>query len=308
MRRSLVLLAAVLALAALPARAGEPLDLDLTRLGAPAAAAWAGVAGCTDASQCAAGARIRFARRAPDLALAFSSSLLQPASTTGASGWDFDLETGYATVKHQAIAGGGYSQDYWATRSTRPSELLLPSFHVRKAFPYSVELGGRVIYLSQSLYFATQLEGKVAFLEGYRNLPDVALRVAWTRMAGQRDLSVATTEFDLMASWRTGLSAAVSLTPDLALRYSLLGARTSTMLFGSDPAAAGATAAFPALSSQFYRTTLGVRMTAAALSLAAELTYFGGASGGQATADEAKYPKYSVPASLSGAFKLGFEF
>ena len=56
-------------------------------------------------------------------------------------------------------------------------------------------------------------------------------------MAGQRDLSLATTEFDLMVSYRTGLSAAISLTPYLAARYALLSAHTSPMLFGADAAA-----------------------------------------------------------------------
>jgi hypothetical protein len=328
MHRPLAVLAAVLALAAPPARAGEPLDLDLTRLGAPTQAVWQHIAtsppSAPQAAQLAADSRVRFARLATDLALAFSSAVLQPASTTGASGWDFDLETSMVTVKAEVVGGtawtpaGGaapYSADTWPTRSVNPSQLLLPSFHVRKAFPYSVELGGRVTYLSQSLYFATQLEAKWAMIEGYSRLPDVAVRIAWTRLAGQRDLRLSTTELDLMVSHRFGMSAAVSLTPYLALRYSLLSAGTGTMLFDAysgiqpqDPAQVSA--AFPTLTSQLLRTTVGARMMASALSLAAELTYFGGASGGSASggSDESRYPRYKVPSSLGGAFKLGFEF
>jgi hypothetical protein len=53
-----------------------------------------------------------------------------------------------------------------------------------------------------------------------------------------------------------------------------------------------------------YRTTLGVRLTSFATSLAAEATYFGGGSYG----DSSQYPAYGLKSSLGGAFKLGFEF
>jgi hypothetical protein len=323
MRRPLALLATALtlALAALPARAGEPLDFDLARLGAPTAAIWiAAGAPPADAPQLAADARVRFGRLATDLAQALSSALLQPASTTGASGFDFDLETSMATVSSGTVGSATYLTSYpasdWPTRSLKPSQLLLPSFHVRKAFPYSLELGGRVIYLSQSTYFATQLEGKWAVVEGYTRWPDVALRAAWTRLAGQRDLHLATTEFDLLASKRFGLSAVISLTPYLGLRYSLVNAGSRSMLFATDsvgtpadPATlAASSGAFPSLSASFYRTTAGVRMMTSTLSLAAELTYLAGASGGSSSTDESKIPKYSVPSSVSAACRLGFEF
>jgi hypothetical protein len=322
MSRPLALLAAVLALAALPARGGEPLDLDLTRLGAPTAALWKASSwapGDATAVRLAADSRVRFARLATDLALSFSSSLLQAASTTGAAGFDVAMETSSTPIRHAEVGAAadyqtGWSRDTWPTRSERPSSLLMPSVHVRKAFPYSLELGGRVTYLARSLLYATQLEAKWAALEGYGQLPDVALRAAYTRLAGQRDLRLSTIELDLLVSHRFGLNAVVSLTPYLAARYTLLSASTRTLLFGSDtPSATPAeltarSAAYPSLDSRLYRTTLGVRLTSFALSLAAEATYFGGASAGKSGAGEGDYPRYRVPASLATAFRLGFEF
>jgi hypothetical protein len=331
MRRSLAPLAAVIALAAAPAGAGEPLDFDLTRLGAPDASVWlaipasAGTPSPAEAALLAGESRVRFARLATDLALAFTSSLLQPASTTGHSGFHFDLEGSYTGVNHGVLGATTYRptgatadafpREYWPTRSMKPHELFMPSFHVRKSLPFSVELGGRFTYLSQSSYFAAQLEGKWALLDGFYVLPDVALRFAYTKVLGQRDLDLATSELALMASKRFGVNAVVSLTPYLALRFTRLNASTKVLNFRPDeptPATpaelVAASAAFPDVASTLFRTTLGVRMTSFAVSMAAEATYFAGSTQGKQSPGAADYPEYKVPASLAGAFKFGFEF
>ncbi len=326
MRRPLALLAAVLAIAAAPAGAREPLDFDLTLLGAPDPSVWVNVAGASpaDAALLAGDSRVRFARLATDLALAVTSSLLEPASTTGATGFAFDLEaatTGASpgvigATPYPATGTAAFPRSYWPTRSLQPHDLLTPSLHVRKGFPFSTELGGRFTYLSQSSLFAAQLEGKVALIEGYYAAPDVAVRAAWTKLLGQAALGLSTTELDLLVSKRFGLNAVVALTPYLAARYTLLSASTRTLSFGPDTLAApgtptgiqGSSAAFPDVSSSLYRTTLGVRLTSLAVSLAAEATYFGGATLGKASPGAGDYPRYKVPSSISGAFKLGFEF
>jgi hypothetical protein len=315
MRRPLALLAAVLALAAPTAQAGEPLDLDISRLGPPSAAIWVN-AGATpaEAAVLSADARARFAMLSSELALSLSSALLEPAATIGHSGFSFDLESAYTTV-HKDVVGsntpfapGGYPRDYWPTRTKTPSGLLVPSFHVRKSLPFSIELGGRILYLSQSSYFAAQLHGKWALQEGYAMIPDVALLAAHTIFFGPKDLDLSSTDVTLLTSKRFGVNAIMSLTPYLAARF--LVVRSGSGPIGYAPPGASPTtvvddtAEFPTLNRTLYRTTLGLRMTAFATTLAAEATWFGGgrykAGGG--------YPTYGLKSSLSGAFKLGFEF
>jgi hypothetical protein len=322
MRRSLAIPVAVLAVTALAAgdaRAAEPLDLDLTRLGAPTAAVWqAVVPGLTpdQAATLAGDARVRFARLSSDLALAFSAPLGQPGSTTGYSGFAFGLEATYAQVHHGVIGGavGGIAPaDYWVTREMKPNELFIPALHVRKSLPLSIELGGRFMYLSQSSYTGAQLEAKWAILEGFTLLPDVAVRGAYTMVLGQRDLRLHTTEFDAIVSKRFGVNAVSSLTPYAAARFTTMSASTDVMAFrAEDTTGAPATpaellassAAFPTVSGFFFRTTAGVRLTAFATVLNAEVTYYGG---GKFKAKDAA-PAYSVPRSVTGSFKFGFEF
>lgn len=326
MRRPLALLAAVLALAAPTARAGQPLDMDITLLGPPSAAIWER-AGATpaQATQLAADARTRFAMLSSQLALSISSALLEPAATVGHSGFAFDLEAAYTTVSHEVVgtstfpappAAAAFPRDAWPTRTLTPSGLLVPSFHVRKSFPYSLEMGGRVLYLSQSSYVAAQINGKWAIQEGYAKIPDVALLAAYTIFLGQKDLNLSTTDLTLLVSKRFGVSAVSSVTPYLAARYLLMQASSDPIGYAPDYNAAGLPApappptvvadasSFPWLRRSFYRTTLGARLTAAATTMALEVTWFGGGRY-KASAD---YAEYSLPSSLSGAFKLGFEF
>jgi hypothetical protein len=314
MRRPLASAVAA-ALLILPATAAaEPLDLDLYRLGAPNASAWEAMGESpADAARLAGDAKKRFAILSSEMALAFSAAVLQPASTTGHAGFDFELEGAYVAVHPEVIGSAGATsgfaaRDMWPTRSMTPHELFVPSFHVRKALPFSFELGGRMLYLSQSSLFAAQLEGKWALNEGFDVLPDVAVRAAWTQVFGQRDWNLGTGDLDLIVSKRWGVNAVTSFTPYLAARFTFVNASTDVMDFApaaGDPAATQA--AFPTLRTAAYRTTLGLRMTAYVVSMAAEATYFAGKSYSGGSGED-EYPDFGLDAAWGGAFKFGFEF
>jgi hypothetical protein len=320
MRRPLALVAALLALAAPAARAVEPLDLDLTRLGAPSAGVWEAVGGVApaDAVLLASDARIRFALLATELGLAFSAPLLEPAATTGHSGFEVGLE-GSSVQVHQEVIGqpvaGIQPVGYWPTHSLTPYELTIPSLHVRKALPFSIELGGRFSYLSQSSYYAAQLSAKWAFVEGLYAWPDVAARVAHTIVLGPQDLHLSTTEAALLVSKRWGIGAVASFTPYLAGRIAWLGASTDAIGFAPDePSPAppadvvNGAAAFPRLSALAYRTTAGLRLTVYAVTLAAEATHYGGGTFTNDAPAADEYPTYRAQATWGGSFKFGFEF
>lgn len=332
MRRLLAPLAVAATLLLRPGTvAAEPLDLDLSRLGAPSEAVWTklaeihGVSG-VDAALLASEAKTRFAILSSETALALSSAILMPASTTGYSGFDIGLEAAYVAVHPQTVGSTSFGspplfepRGPWQTRSLTPHELFLPSVHVRKALPFSFEVGGRMIYLSQSSYFGAQVEGKWALNEGFRVLPDLAVRVAHTQLFGQRDWNLGATDLDLMISKRFGVNRVTSLTPYLAARFTYVGASSETMDFG--PARAGGTiaieaedmrstqAAFPKLRAGFYRTTAGLRFTSHVVSLAGEVTYFGGATrDGEANPAADEYPEFRLASSWGGALKAGWEF
>ena len=301
----------------------DSLDLDLSRLGAPDPAVWTVVetrSGGTLAAppqQLAAEAKQRFAILSSELALALSGPILAPASTTGHAGFDVALEGGYTPVHGDPVGAPppfGFSNQPWTAGVTAPSSLTTTGIHVRKAFPFSCEIGGRLTYLNQSSYYAAQGEAKWALNEGFDYFPDVAVRVAYTRLFGQTEWNLDTTDLDVLVSKRWGVSAVTSFTPYVAARFTFVNASSERMDFARAPSLNAAPdtttfAGFPNLRTNLYRTTLGVRMTANAVSLAVEGTYFAGTKhSGDASPAAGDYPDFRLASSWSAAFRLGWEF
>lgn len=312
MRRLALLAAATLAVAAAPAARAEPIDVDLSRLGAPDPAVWASInPGGSPAfnAQLAQEARQRFALLSAELGLALSSAILHPASTTGYSGFAVDLEVATVQVHPDPIgvATAGVSNRPWAGASEQPTQLFLPSVHVRKGLPFSFEVGGRLVYLAMSNAFAGQGEAKWAINEGFEYVPDVAVRGAYTRLFGVKDWNLSTTELDLMISKRFGMMGVTSLTPYLVGRYTWVRASSERIDFAPSPVAGAAAlateASFPTFKLGVFRATGGLRFTAYSVSMALEGTYFGGA-----TTSSGEYGGVKLKRALGGAAKLGWEW
>lgn len=310
--------AAVLALVTASSARAEPLDFDLARLGAPDPSVWttamSGAPGA-DPTVLARQSRTRFAILSSVVALALSSAVLQPASTIGVSGLDVDLEVAMANfqrgtfgMKPAGISGDvPFSNRVWPTRSEPPTHIYLPSLHVRKGLPFSMELGGRAIYLAQSSYYAAQGEAKWAVNEGIRLLPDIAIRASYTRLFGQVDWNLGTTDLDLMISKRFSFFGVTVLTPYLAGRLTWVSASSKQIDFAPtsnpDPLDVTTLAAFPHFSARFFRTTGGLRFAADSVALVLEGTYFAGSS-----PSDKDYGDVEIPWSLCGAAKLAWSF
>lgn len=325
MRRAL---AAALALASSAALA-EPYDIDLRKLGPPDVAVWNAIASGNSltldpaqAGGAAADARMRFGILSSEMALALTSASLSPGTTTGHSGFDVAVEISQRGVHPDPVGGNPIAPaaSPWAIRSATPvHELSLASVHVRKALPFSFELGGRFIYPAQSSYFAGQLEVKWALNEGFRWVPDVAIRAAHTQLFGVQTWNLSATDVDITVSKAFGVNGVMSVTPYVVGRITFVHASSDAMVFtnagtmyfpppNDNPATPqredlAQTAAFPGFDANFARTTLGLRVKTYAVSLAAEATYsFGGKKGGGA------YPDFDVASAWGAAARLGFEF
>jgi len=326
MSRTLAL-AAALALALTPAAVrAEPLDIRLQDLGAPSASVWTTIdtrfglgLSAADEAALASDAKTRFAILSVETGLALSSAILQPASTNGVAGWDVGFEGTYAPIHDDVVgqtsAGADFSpRSPWQTKGKAPGALMLASFHVRKALPFSVEVGGRAIYMSQSNYYAGQAEAKIALVEGYKKWPDVALRASYTTMVGHPTWNLGTTELDAMVSKR--LSMGISgVTPYLAVRWCMVNASSEKIDFAPEiPATTPANmslsqAAFPRLDASLLRYTLGARFSTAAMALGVELTYLPSKSlSGKQDPTADQYPTVKIASSFGGSFRLGWDF
>lgn len=341
MRRTLALCAAAIALLRATPAAADPMDLNLARLGAPAPVVWDRLSaycstpgnGCTpiagvSSTALAFGSMQRYRQLVMQLGTAISSPLLADATTGGQLGLGVALEAGVASIRHADAAGnnplGGPDLATWPVRGDDPQSLRTFALHVHKALPFSIDLGGRLIYVDQSQMGAAQGEIRWAVNENYgRWTPDVAVRLAYTRLFGQRDLELNVLDADLTVGKRFGAGGVVQLTPYGALRFTSIGAKTDAIDFG--PTAVGpctptscypdrrtpaqvlaTTVPFPDMKffdNWLYRWTLGGRLTSGSLSLALELTY----QPGKTMKQTQGLPATLLPDSWNGAVRLGLE-
>lgn len=172
----------------------------------------------------------KFARFSKELAAALAPRSHSPADTLGWYGWNLGL--GYS---FSDISGG----DAWADalvgverfpnldaerRKAREAPGLLHAiqFHARKGLPFSTELGVNVTYLINSRMYQLGLEGKFAFLEGFKELyiPDAAVRMNYSHLFGAADMELDTWAWDLLVSKTFPVGGFISFAPYVA--YSLV--------------------------------------------------------------------------------------
>ena len=190
-----VLLLAVLALPA-PARAAK-YDLKLSRLAN------------SDGSKLA-NADQHFQRLMGDLASVLAPRFLGPATTTGALGFQIDLDYSFTDIQENAERWRAVMR---GEDSGAHSILHALQVHVRKGLPFSTEIGGIFTKLIDSDLWGIGLEVKVAPLEGFRKLPEVAFRASVNTFLGARDYSLLTATADMQISKEIGIAGLFKLSP-----------------------------------------------------------------------------------------------
>ena len=163
-------------------------DFSLYKLGNP----------CSNGA-CKAGqdpyAQLRFNTLMNQLGVAIVNWNLEPAETTGFSGFNFGFEYPVSVINDKRQINGIYDWSY-AGNNTYGS-LQMPGFHVRKGLPFSFEAGVRVNYIEQSNMVATMVEVKWALNEGFLYLPDLGVRGFGTQLLGAREFNLTVAGFDI---------------------------------------------------------------------------------------------------------------
>ncbi|WP_224366917.1 hypothetical protein [Hyalangium versicolor] len=194
-------------------------DLQITRLGRPNEVQTT----CDPEQQqtCATG-NSRFQAFARAFAAGISSTNLMPPETVGHAGFNVNMELAVVSLP---------SSIELPTEGTQPSTVLVPSFHVRKGLPFSIELGGRVGWVEKSRMVATTGELKWAANEGFTYLPDIGARLHVTRLMGVRDFGLTSAGLDLGIGKQFPLGGMITLTPYGGLDFNWVGADTDTLDF-----------------------------------------------------------------------------
>ena len=207
----------------------------------------------------------QFVALSGDLALSVRPHFAGPAATTGSRGFDI----GYAL----AITDIDENADHWQSVSDTPEPTLLASqIVIRKGLPYSVELGGVLTYLHETDLWALAVTLQWAFVEGFDNAPDVALRIHGGTMMGSKDISLSTAGADLVMSKAFGIAGLVRFIPFIG--YAFTYAHSSSHVLGDfSPWSPQPTPFLQEVQHTFlHRGVAGIRLQATIVDLGFEVS------------------------------------
>jgi hypothetical protein len=175
-----------------------------------------------------------------ELAEGFAPNITYPAETLGWSGMFMGLEATLSVIDSEAMqwrcgieatgqgsnGGGNGVCDSW---SDADGVLFIPSVHVRKGLPYSLELGFQIQYMSNSELVGIGGEIRWSPFEGYREgwagyLPDVSLAFTGNYVMGSSELALGQLGALVSLSYPFTISGQVTLTPYLGYQLMIVGA------------------------------------------------------------------------------------
>lgn len=141
-----------------------------------------------------------------EVSLAMGQRMLGPAASLGALG----LEAAYEL----SFVGANASADYWVDSAASPQATLTTGqLRVRKGMPYGIQFGGTLTHMMDSNLWAMGTEINLSLVDGFVNVPDVALRASVGTVLGNADLSMLIVGADLTVSKSFGIAGLLSLQP-----------------------------------------------------------------------------------------------
>lgn len=189
-----------------------------------------------------------------DLAQALAPNVLHPAETLGWSGFYIGLEANLTIIDAGAphwrcgientgsgqYAGGNNVCDSW---DVSDGALFVPAIHVRKGFPYSLEVGFQVQYVANSEMVAIGGEIRWAPFEGFREgwmgyLPDFSVSFAGNYLMGSNELVLGQLGANFMLSYPFTISGQATITPYFGYQFFIVGAdqeQVHNSLYVEDP-------------------------------------------------------------------------
>ena len=146
---------------------------------------------------------------------ALTSMNLAPPSTLGHSGFAVAAELSVVSLKGYTPGDTALPTPsfHMPTESNYRGPTLLPSIHVRKGLPWSIEVGTRVGWIDRSNMSVATFEAKWAGNEGFAFLPDLAVRFHATRLFNTRGFELGAGGLDFSVGKKWAVGGMITLTP-----------------------------------------------------------------------------------------------
>ncbi len=147
-----------------------------------------------------------------EVGLAIGPRSLGPIASQGSLGVDAGYELG--------ISGANANADYWKRGVETPADSLVShSFRVRKGWPQSMQVGTNITYLADSNMYALGIEAQLSVIDGFRNIPDLGVRVSGAGVMGNSKMDLAFGAADAVLSKSFGVAGVLAIQPWLGYSF-----------------------------------------------------------------------------------------
>lgn len=154
-----------------------------------------------------------------ELAFVLGPRVSGPAQSLGSLGMEAAYELSFAQTNAKA--------DYWRDSVAKPEPWVSTGqLHVRKGLPYAMQIGGTLTHLFDSNMWVMGMDLNLSLIDGFVNVPDVAVRAVLQTMVGNQDISMLMVGADFVISKSFGIAGLMSLQPWAS--YSFLFSQVTT--------------------------------------------------------------------------------
>lgn len=206
-----------------------------------------------------------FRKLTEELGVALSPKILGPAESLGGMVIDVGYEISFTNINGSA--------SYWKNPTDGKASDLLTTMQVklRKGLPYSLEIGGNITHLFQSPMWGVGVEIKWAVQEGFKYIPDFAIRGNINTVLGEHDLAMLIGGFDIISSKTFGVFGLFSVAPYAG--YNMIYINASSHILGrfNENKSSFDSFVFPQQGIFKHRGIIGFRIIATYISFAGEV-------------------------------------
>ncbi|HAN30067.1 MAG TPA: hypothetical protein DCQ06_00580 [Myxococcales bacterium] len=147
-----------------------------------------------------------------EVSLAMGSRMVGPAASLGALGVEIAYELSFVGTNSNA--------SYWQDTASAPAATISTGqLRVRKGMPYGLQFGANLTHMYDSNMWAIGAEMKIAMIDGYKNIPDLAMRTSINVVLGNADLGMLIAGADFILSKSFGIAGVASLQPWAAYSF-----------------------------------------------------------------------------------------
>ena len=143
-----------------------------------------------------------------DFGQVIAPRLANPAETLGEAGFAVNMMTSWSLIDKE--------DEHWklGLEDRNPEPVFFTGhLQIRKGLPFSFEIAGNLAYVFASEMFTLGADVKWALNEGFKFIPDLALRGSVNTLMGSRDLNLYTAGGDISVSKAFGIAGILVVTP-----------------------------------------------------------------------------------------------